>query len=165
MLWTIAATIYVIWFWSSWCMLYYNHAGSGDCCFVENNNETSFLHNSGSVFWLIFLSTIILILNTDQIFSSLVDPIKILTNELSCSSGWHMHIYYHTGGWFFPLLCPFSSFMQWEALALLLIGISVNQLRSLPDGASSVGLPVATVAYIFTGIFVSSSFWCIVSTY
>ncbi|OWM87936.1 CMP-sialic acid transporter 2-like [Punica granatum] len=46
------------------------------------------------------------------------------------------------------------SIIQWEALALLLIGISVNQLRSLPEGASSMGIPVATVAYIFTGIFV-----------
>ncbi|KAK4799973.1 hypothetical protein SAY86_025338 [Trapa natans] len=46
------------------------------------------------------------------------------------------------------------SIIQWEALALLLIGITVNQLRSVPEGASSIGLPVATVAYVFTGIFV-----------
>lgn len=45
--------------------------------------------------------------------------------------------------------------LQWEALALLLIGISVNQLRSLPEGTSAMGLPVATGAYIYTLIFVS----------
>ncbi|KAG1331306.1 hypothetical protein COCNU_02G012740 [Cocos nucifera] len=44
---------------------------------------------------------------------------------------------------------------QWEALALLLIGISVNQLRSLPEGATALGLPVATVAYIYTVVFVT----------
>ncbi|TYJ24332.1 hypothetical protein E1A91_A08G253700v1 [Gossypium mustelinum] len=43
----------------------------------------------------------------------------------------------------------------WEALALLLIGISINQLRSLPEGASSFGLPVATGAYLYTLIFVA----------
>lgn len=44
---------------------------------------------------------------------------------------------------------------QWEALALLLIGISINQLRSLPEGTTALGLPVATGAYIYTLIFVS----------
>ncbi|KAJ6987413.1 hypothetical protein NC653_020617 [Populus alba x Populus x berolinensis] len=47
------------------------------------------------------------------------------------------------------------SIIQWEALALLLIGISVNQLRSLPEGSSAMGLPVATGAYLYTLIFVS----------
>ncbi|XP_044499348.1 CMP-sialic acid transporter 2-like [Mangifera indica] len=47
------------------------------------------------------------------------------------------------------------SIIQWEALALLLIGISVNQLRSLPEGTSALGLPVATGAYIYTLIFVT----------
>nr|XP_010912808.1 CMP-sialic acid transporter 5 [Elaeis guineensis] len=47
------------------------------------------------------------------------------------------------------------SVIQWEALALLLIGISVNQLRSLPEGATTLGLPVATVAYIYTVVFVT----------
>ncbi|KAH0976815.1 hypothetical protein GBA52_026534 [Prunus armeniaca] len=36
------------------------------------------------------------------------------------------------------------SIIQWEALALLLIGISVNQLRSLPEGSTALGLPVST---------------------
>lgn len=45
--------------------------------------------------------------------------------------------------------------LQWEALALLLIGISINQMRSLPEGSSALGLPVATGAYIYTCIFVS----------
>ncbi|URE41720.1 hypothetical protein MUK42_35199 [Musa troglodytarum] len=44
---------------------------------------------------------------------------------------------------------------SWEALALLLIGISVNQLRSLPEGTMALGLPVATGAYLYTLIFVS----------
>ena len=43
---------------------------------------------------------------------------------------------------------------QWEALALLLIGISVNQLKSLPGGTTALGLPVATGAYLYTLIFV-----------
>ncbi|WOH12491.1 hypothetical protein DCAR_0831995 [Daucus carota subsp. sativus] len=47
------------------------------------------------------------------------------------------------------------SIIQWEALALLLIGISINQMRSLPEGSSALGLPVATGAYIYTCIFVT----------
>ncbi|CAN6483151.1 unnamed protein product [Victoria cruziana] len=47
------------------------------------------------------------------------------------------------------------SVIQWEALALLLIGISVNQLRSLPEGTTALGLPVATGAYLYTTIFVT----------
>ncbi|KAI3688369.1 hypothetical protein L1987_82081 [Smallanthus sonchifolius] len=46
------------------------------------------------------------------------------------------------------------SIIQWEALALLLIGISINQMRSLPEG-SAMGLPVAMGAYIYTVIFVT----------
>nr|CAD1819950.1 unnamed protein product [Ananas comosus var. bracteatus] len=47
------------------------------------------------------------------------------------------------------------SVIQWEALALLLIGISVNQLRSLPEGSTALGLPVTTIAYIYTLVFVT----------
>ncbi|KAJ3675411.1 hypothetical protein LUZ60_004453 [Juncus effusus] len=47
------------------------------------------------------------------------------------------------------------SVIQWEALALLLIGISVNQLRSLPVGPTSVDVPISTIAYIYTLIFVT----------
>nr|XP_016433232.1 PREDICTED: CMP-sialic acid transporter 3-like isoform X3 [Nicotiana tabacum] len=47
------------------------------------------------------------------------------------------------------------SIIQWEALALLLIGISVNQLRTLPEGATALGLPVTTGAYLYTMIFVT----------
>ncbi|KAA8538802.1 hypothetical protein F0562_025494 [Nyssa sinensis] len=47
------------------------------------------------------------------------------------------------------------SIIQWEALALLLIGISVNQLRSLPEGTTALGLPVETGAYLYTLIFVT----------
>ncbi|VVB06242.1 unnamed protein product [Arabis nemorensis] len=47
------------------------------------------------------------------------------------------------------------SIIQWEALALLLIGISVNQLRSLPEGATAIGIPLATGAYVCTVIFIT----------
>uniref|UniRef100_A0A5B6ZGD7 Putative CMP-sialic acid transporter 2-like n=2 Tax=Davidia involucrata TaxID=16924 RepID=A0A5B6ZGD7_DAVIN len=47
------------------------------------------------------------------------------------------------------------SIIQWEALALLLIGISVNQLRSLPEGTTALGLTVETGAYVYTLIFVT----------
>lgn len=47
------------------------------------------------------------------------------------------------------------SIIQWEALALLLIGISVNQLRSLPEGTTALGLPIAAGAYLYTSIFVT----------
>jgi len=47
------------------------------------------------------------------------------------------------------------SVIQWEALALLLIGISVNQLKSLPEGSSVLGLPVAAGAYLYTLFFVT----------
>nr|GEV19023.1 CMP-sialic acid transporter 3-like [Tanacetum cinerariifolium] len=47
------------------------------------------------------------------------------------------------------------SIIQWEALALLLIGISINQLRSFPDGVTTLGVPVAVGAYMCTFIFVT----------
>ncbi|KAG2593578.1 CMP-sialic acid transporter 3-like isoform X3 [Panicum virgatum] len=47
------------------------------------------------------------------------------------------------------------STIQWEALALLLIGISVNQLKSLPEGSRALGLPVAAGAYLYTLFFVT----------
>lgn len=47
------------------------------------------------------------------------------------------------------------SIIQWEALALLLIGISVNQLRSQPGGTTALDLPIATIAYLYTLIFVT----------
>ncbi|GMN25069.1 hypothetical protein TIFTF001_000799 [Ficus carica] len=47
------------------------------------------------------------------------------------------------------------SIIQWEALALLLIGISVNQLRSMPEGSTALGLPLTTGAYLYTLIFVT----------
>ncbi|XP_038885571.1 CMP-sialic acid transporter 3-like [Benincasa hispida] len=47
------------------------------------------------------------------------------------------------------------SIIQWEALALLLIGISVNQLRSLPEGTPNLGLTVTMGAYVYTLIFVT----------
>ncbi|KAK1400533.1 hypothetical protein POM88_000138 [Heracleum sosnowskyi] len=45
------------------------------------------------------------------------------------------------------------SVIQWEALALLLIGISINQMRSLPQGGSALGVPIELGAYIYTCIF------------
>ncbi|KMZ62698.1 CMP-sialic acid transporter 2 [Zostera marina] len=47
------------------------------------------------------------------------------------------------------------SVIQWEALALLLIGISVNQLRSTSEGDVTSALPLASVAYLYTMIFVT----------
>ncbi|KAL3835061.1 hypothetical protein ACJIZ3_009797 [Penstemon smallii] len=47
------------------------------------------------------------------------------------------------------------SIIQWEALALLLIGISINQLKSGPEGTTALGLPVTTAAYVYTLIFVT----------
>lgn len=47
------------------------------------------------------------------------------------------------------------SIIQWEALGLLLIGISVNQLRSLPEGSTALGLPITAGAYLYTLIFVT----------
>ncbi|XP_075523696.1 CMP-sialic acid transporter 3-like [Primulina tabacum] len=47
------------------------------------------------------------------------------------------------------------SVIQWEALALLLIGITINQLRTTPEGAAALGVPVTTVAYVYTLIFVT----------
>ncbi|KAF3337910.1 hypothetical protein FCM35_KLT18497 [Carex littledalei] len=44
---------------------------------------------------------------------------------------------------------------SWEALALLLIGISVNHLRSIPVGSDAFGLPVTTIAYIYTLVFIT----------
>jgi drug/metabolite transporter (DMT)-like permease len=47
------------------------------------------------------------------------------------------------------------SVIQWEALALLLIGISINQLRTVPAGNTAFGLPVTAIAYIYTLVFVT----------
>ncbi|PWA63309.1 Nucleotide-sugar transporter [Artemisia annua] len=47
------------------------------------------------------------------------------------------------------------SIIQWEALALLLIGISINQLRSFPDGVTTLDVPIGVGAYICTFIFVT----------
>ncbi|THU61662.1 hypothetical protein C4D60_Mb07t25680 [Musa balbisiana] len=49
---------------------------------------------------------------------------------------------------------PYYS-LAWEALALLLIGISVNQLKSLPEDTNALGLPVAMGAYSYTLMFVT----------
>ncbi|KAL8487588.1 hypothetical protein ACS0TY_024052 [Phlomoides rotata] len=40
-------------------------------------------------------------------------------------------------------------YMVWEALALLLIGISINQLKSFPEGTAALGLPVTTVSNLW----------------
>ncbi|KAL6555517.1 hypothetical protein OROHE_007189 [Orobanche hederae] len=47
------------------------------------------------------------------------------------------------------------SIIQWEALALLLIGISINQLKSMPEGTTALSLPITTGAYMCTFIFVT----------
>ena len=67
-------------------------------------------------------------------------------------------------GFFLPipviLIHLFFFFLQWEALALLLIGISLNQLQSLPAGSPAVGLSVAMGAYLYTLIFVCILYTC-----
>ncbi|GKD94072.1 CMP-sialic acid transporter 3-like protein [Tanacetum coccineum] len=50
---------------------------------------------------------------------------------------------------------PINYETEWEARALLLIGISINQMRSLLEGSTAMGPPVAMAAYIFTFIFVT----------
>ncbi|AQK98944.1 CMP-sialic acid transporter 3 [Zea mays] len=57
--------------------------------------------------------------------------------------------------YFNPASVKMLSNLKWEALALLLIGISVNQLKSLPEGSSVLGLPVAAGAYLYTLFFVT----------
>ncbi|KAL4585243.1 hypothetical protein LXL04_009859, partial [Taraxacum kok-saghyz] len=47
------------------------------------------------------------------------------------------------------------SVIQWEALALLLIGISITQMQALPKDSSGIGVPVAMGAYIYTFVFVT----------
>ncbi|KAL4561040.1 hypothetical protein LXL04_033201 [Taraxacum kok-saghyz] len=47
------------------------------------------------------------------------------------------------------------SIIQWEALALLLIGISITQMQALPKDSSGIGVPVAMGAYIYTFVFVT----------
>nr|KAJ0199125.1 hypothetical protein LSAT_V11C600320020 [Lactuca sativa] len=50
--------------------------------------------------------------------------------------------------YFNPATVKMLSNLKWEALALLLIGISINQMRSLPEGSTAMGLPVAMGAYV-----------------
>ncbi|CAD5185556.1 unnamed protein product [Musa acuminata subsp. malaccensis] len=47
------------------------------------------------------------------------------------------------------------SIIQWEALALLLIGVSINQLQSSPESSTALVLPITMVAYVYTLIFVT----------
>ncbi|CAH1441464.1 unnamed protein product [Lactuca virosa] len=47
------------------------------------------------------------------------------------------------------------SIIQCEALALLLIGISINQMQALPEGSSRMDVPLEMGAYIYTFIFVT----------
>eukprot|EP00246_Nothoceros_aenigmaticus_P012722 TRINITY_DN4077_c0_g1_i1.p1 TRINITY_DN4077_c0_g1~~TRINITY_DN4077_c0_g1_i1.p1 ORF type:complete len:405 (-),score=56.97 TRINITY_DN4077_c0_g1_i1:341-1555(-) len=44
---------------------------------------------------------------------------------------------------------------QWEALVLLLIGISVNQLHTTPDGTTAIASTVTYAAYLYTLVFVT----------
>ncbi|KAG0614854.1 hypothetical protein M758_6G209200 [Ceratodon purpureus] len=44
---------------------------------------------------------------------------------------------------------------QWEALTLLLIGISVNQLHTTQAGTTALAIPIAIVAYSYTLAFVT----------
>lgn len=57
----------------------------------------------------------------------------------------------------FDIIITVLIMLQLEALALLLIGVSINQLQSHPEGTTSFGLPVTAIAYIYTLISVSNS--------
>ncbi|XP_051193901.1 CMP-sialic acid transporter 5 isoform X2 [Lolium perenne] len=57
--------------------------------------------------------------------------------------------------YFNPSTVKMLSNLKWEALALLLIGISINQLRTSPAGSTAFGLPITAIAYIYTVIFVT----------
>ncbi|KAG6477047.1 hypothetical protein ZIOFF_066297 [Zingiber officinale] len=57
--------------------------------------------------------------------------------------------------YFNPATVKMLSNMKWEALALLLIGISVNQLKSLPEGSMAMGFPVTMIAYVYTLVFIT----------
>ncbi|KAJ7560637.1 hypothetical protein O6H91_04G138000 [Diphasiastrum complanatum] len=56
--------------------------------------------------------------------------------------------------YFNPATVKMLSNLKWEALGLLLIGISVNQLHTTPSGATIV-VPLASAAYLYTLIFVT----------
>ncbi|KAK1421637.1 hypothetical protein QVD17_24123 [Tagetes erecta] len=57
-------------------------------------------------------------------------------------------------------ICKNGSRLE-EALVLLLIRISINQMHSLPKGSTAAGLSVAMSAYIYTFIFCVDSVPCI----
>jgi hypothetical protein len=112
-------------------------AGSSNRCASKDNNEEAIFHNPGK-FHLNFCMYYWLL---KKVIQSLVSECNIFR-------------------WFQETVQLTSCFVywQWEALALLLIGISVNQLKSLPEGSSALGLPVAAGAYLYTLFFVSSDF-------
>ncbi|TVU15453.1 hypothetical protein EJB05_38974 [Eragrostis curvula] len=100
----------------------------------------------------------------------MLSNLKVLVSVLHCSLSFVVYCVRGTGHSCSPKNCNekkilYNSvpsilfdpvfFYQWEALALLLIGISVNQLRSVPEGTNSFGLPVTAIAYIYTLIFVT----------
>nr|KAJ0192634.1 hypothetical protein LSAT_V11C800421120 [Lactuca sativa] len=63
-----------------------------------------------------------------------------------------------TGIYFFDLSIIMKrqfSIIQWETLALLLIGISINQMQALPEGSSRMGVPLEMSSYIYIFIFVT----------
>jgi hypothetical protein len=78
----------------------------------------------------------------------LVNYVDPLANFLCNNSDFQLIIKYR-------LLLLVLKCWQWEALALLLIGISINQLKTVPAGNTAFGLPVTAIAYIYTLIFVS----------
>jgi hypothetical protein len=78
----------------------------------------------------------------------LVNYVDPLANFLCNNSDFQLIIKYR-------LLLLVLKCWQWEALALLLIGISINQLKTVPAGNTAFGLPVTAIAYIYTMIFVS----------
>ncbi|KAF3652480.1 CMP-sialic acid transporter 2 [Capsicum annuum] len=93
-----------------------------------------------------------------QLGCTLVDPPDCLSNSQAWVSvgnpslqRWYRLAHIKRCSWDLMLV----KLTEWEALALLLIGISVNQLRSLPEGTAALGLTVTTGAYLYTLIFVT----------
>ncbi len=70
----------------------------------------------------------------------------------------HSQVLYTYSIWITPCPPKFSCLKcQWECLALLLIGVSVNQLHTA--GSTSLDIPLVTAAYVSTLMYVSKRLW------
>ena len=138
-------------------------AGSGNRCASEDNNEEAIFHNPGK-FVLYCPVSIIHYLKSDLILY-FIEAVQFQLLQFVFDNWYLWHIGISLRVQYISAipkeLCSWHHafvYWQWEALALLLIGISVNQLKSLPEGSRALGLPVAAGAYLYTLFFVSSDF-------